>query len=440
MRTDTLIVTLIVPGRAGWLLACTAAGAAQPRADAERIEQRIQTFAQFDGDRSPGVTRLAYSDADITARQHLKALMQELGLATRTDTAGNMFGRRAGRDADAPSILIGSHLDTVPEGGRYDGTAGVLVALEVIELLEAHDIRTHHPVEVVNFAAEEAGLIGSKAFAGILDAESLAETAQAGMSIRRGIERIGGDPAHLERAQAGPDDYKAYIELHVEQGPVLDEAGLDLGVVQGIVGIRWWQIEVVGEANHAGTTPMDRRKDALIGASRLVLAVNEVIRAEPGGQVGTVGRLRAYPGAPNVVPGRVEASLEIRDLSRARIVSLFESIQAQARNVARATDTTIRFRPSPIREEPAATHPAIRDALAAAADARGYTYKRMPSRAGHDAQAVAHVAPIGMIFAPSTGGFSHSPREHTSAADLAKAANVLLDAVLEIDADRIEPQ
>lgn len=407
---------------------------AQPMsADADRLQQRIDALAAGAEDPAGGVSRLAYSDADIAGRGYIMDLMRDLDLEVRIDAAGNIFGRRAGTEPGLPPILFGSHIDSVPNGGRFDGPAGVIAALEMIELLNAADTATRHPLEVVVFAAEEAGLLGAKAFAGILDPEVLAEKVQAGMTVAEGISRIGGRPDALEEAEAGPGDYRAYIELHIEQGAILFDEGIDIGVVQGIVGIDWWDVIVEGTANHGGTTPMDKRFDALVTASKFVLAAERIASEMPGRQVATVGRIRAFPGAPNVVPGRVEASLEIRDLDNNRILEVFERIRAEAGELAAADGTTIEFRKSPIHEVAAETDPRLRDMIEAAAGARGYSSLRMPSGAGHDAQAVAHVAPIGMIFVPSRNGISHAPAEFTSSRDLARGADVLLETVLAID-------
>jgi len=422
--------------RAGLLAALLliAPGAvAQPAADPERLESRIEALGAFGATPEGGVRKLAYSDADIAGRDYVMGLMRDLGLDIRIDSAGNILARRAGTDPSLPPILFGSHTDSVPDGGKYDGPAGVLTAIEAVEMLNAHDIETRHPLEVVVFAAEEAGLIGSKAFAGLLEPEVLAETAQAGMTIGAGIDRIGGDAADIGDAAVAPGDYAAYVELHIEQGAVLAENNTDIGVVQGIVGIDWWDVIVTGAANHAGTTPMDRRRDALVAASELVLAVNRIVSGSPGAQVGTVGRVEAFPGAPNVVPGRVEASLEIRDLSNDRILEFFGRIEAEAARIAERSGTEIRFRKTPIHEIAAETDPRLRDIIAAAAEARGYSIRRMPSGAGHDAQAVAHVAPIGMIFVPSRGGISHAPDEFTAAEDLARGATVLFDTIRALD-------
>jgi len=407
-------------------------------ADPARLEERIEALARYGADEAGGISRLAYSGADVAGRDYIMGLMRDLDLEVRIDAAGNIFARREGGEPTLAPILFGSHIDSVPQGGKYDGPAGVLTAIEVVEMLETGKIATRHPLEIVVFAAEEGGLIGSKAFAGILDPDVLGERVQAGMTVADGITRVGGDPENIEAAKASPGDYAAFVELHIEQGGILDEEGIDIGVVQGIVGIDWWDVTVTGVANHGGTTPMDKRFDALVTASKFVLAVERIVKDAPGRQVATVGRIEAIPGAPNVVPGRVETSLEIRDLSNARILEFFERIEAESQRIAEADGTEIAFRKSPIHEEAAETDPRLRDIVQAAAEARGYSFLRMPSGAGHDAQAVSHVAPIGMIFIPSKDGVSHAPEEFTAKEDLAKGAEVLLETVLTIDRQGLE--
>jgi N-carbamoyl-L-amino-acid hydrolase len=422
--------TLVVSGLAVVL-------GAQPvgdlRVDAERLESRIVALGAHGKNPGGGVSRVAYSDFDVAGRRYLTGLMREAGLEVRVDAAGNIFGRREGTDPALPPILFGSHADSVPHGGNYDGPAGTLSAVEVAQVLHENGVRTRHPLEVVIFQNEEGGLIGSKSMVGILDAAALDEVSHSGFTMREGIGRIGGDVAKLASAKRRAGDYSVYLELHIEQGAVLYDAGLQIGVVQGIVGISWWDMIVEGSANHAGTTPMNKRSDALLAASELVLAVNRVIRSEPGAQVGTVGRIQAFPGVPNVVPGRVEASLEIRDLSHERVLDFQARIQEEARRIAESTGTRISFRKSPIEEHPAETDPRIREAIVRSAEELGYSFKRMPSGAGHDAQAVARIAPIGMIFVPSVDGISHSPKEFTRPEDLANGANVLLHTILKLD-------
>jgi len=388
------------------------------RVNPERIELRIQELSQFGGTSDGGVDRVAFSDADVQGREYIMSLMREAGLAVRIDAAGNIIGRREGRDADRPSILFGSHIDAVPHGGKYDGALGVIAAIECVQVLHENEVATRHPLEVIVFSDEEGGLVGSRAIIGTLTPEALDVVSHSGKSVRDGIRFIGGDPDRLDEARRRPDDIKAFIELHIEQGGILDSRGIDIGVVEGIVGINWWDVTIEGDANHAGTTPMDQRK---------------IVTEVPGRQVGTVGRIRAEPGAPNVIPGRVVMSLELRDLSAEKIQSLFATIKREAERIAGESATRISFAPIHATSVPAPTDPRVRQIIAAAAEGLGLSYQLMPSGAGHDAQDMARITPTGMIFVPSVGGISHSPEEYTRPGDMANGANVLLHSILKID-------
>jgi N-carbamoyl-L-amino-acid hydrolase len=410
-----------------------AADKQSPRVNAARIQQHITELGKFGANPQGGVSRVAFSDADIAGRKYIGRLMQEAGLMLRTDAAGNIIGRRAGRDPKLPPILIGSHTDSVPAGGNYDGDVGTLGAIEVAQVLQEHGIRLEHPLEVVVFANEEGGTVGSLAMAGLLEAPALDLMTHSGKTIRDGIRAIGGDPDRLAQAVRKPGELQAYVELHIEQGAILDESDIDIGVVEGIVGIRWWDVTVEGVANHAGTTPMDRRRDAMLSAAEFALAVNRVATSTPGRQVATVGRIRAEPGAPNVIPGKVVMSLEIRDLDEAKMDSVFAAVRAEAQKIAQARQTPISFVQLETSSKPAPTDERVRRIIANAAKSLGLSSRQMPSGAGHDAQEISHIAPIGMIFVPSVGGVSHSPKEFTSQQDMGNGANVLLQTVLAID-------
>ena len=414
-----------------------AAAAAQagefPAASPERMEARIKALAKFGANADGGVDRVAYSPADIAGRTYIKGLMQELGLEVRIDSGGNIIGRRQGREPDLRSIMFGSHIDSVPGGGNYDGDVGVVSALEVIDLLNAAGHVTRHPLEVVVFSNEEGGLVGSLVMIGALKPAALDVVSHSGLTIRDGIDILGGDSERLAAAVVKPGALKAFIELHIEQGAILDEAEIEIGVVEGIVGIRWWDVTIDGFANHAGTTPMNRRRDALVAAARLTLAINQVALEMPGRQVATVGRIRAEPGAPNVIPGRVVMSLEVRDLELAKMEQVFAEIEMRAAKIADQTGTSIRFDLIDVDSHPEPTDPRLRRIIARAAQMYGYSYRLMPSGAGHDAQDLATITPTGMIFVPSRGGISHSPREFTSPRHMANGADVLLGTVLAID-------
>ena len=255
----------------------------------------------------------------------------------------------------------------------------------------------------------------------------------SGMTIRDGINFIGGDSDNLGLAVRKPGDLTAFVELHIEQGAILDEENIDIGVVEGIVGIRWWDVTVEGFANHAGTTPMNRRNDAMVTAAELTLAINRIADDLPGRHVATVGRIQAFPGAPNVIPGRVVMSLEIRDLDADKMQQVFELIRAEAGQISDARSSPIHFAELDVASPPAPTDEGMRRIISTAADKLGLTYRLMPSGAGHDAQDMALIAPTGMIFVPSIGGISHSPKEFTTPGDMANGASVLFKTVLAID-------
>ncbi|HXV63172.1 MAG TPA: Zn-dependent hydrolase [Vicinamibacteria bacterium] len=406
--------------------------AAAPRVNGARLNRRLSDLSRFGRTAEGGISRVAYSDADLNGRDFAMKWMREAGLDVRTDTAGNLLGRRAGTEPDLPPILLGSHIDSVPEGGNYDGQVGSMGAIEVAHTLEEAGVRTRHPLEVVIFQNEENGKTGSRAMVGEVTEKDLALPSHTDKTVGEGIAFIGGDPERLDEARRRPGDIAAFFELHIEQGGVLEERGIDVGVVEGIVGIERWVVVIEGFANHAGTTPMDQRRDALLTAGRFIDLVNQVVTSTPGRQVATVGRIEAHPGAPNVIPGRVELSLEIRDLAMDHIERFFARIEREARGVASRNRTSISFERYYV-SRAAPTDERLRELVRKAAHDLGLSTLSMPSGAGHDAQSIALVAPVGMIFIPSTGGISHSPKEYSRPEDIEAGANVLLGAVLGAD-------
>jgi len=428
-------VVLIALLAAPWsVIAQTGDIAANP----DRMEQRIQTLGGFGTNQEGGVSRVAYSDADIAGRNYIKGLMRDAGLSVRVDTAGNIIGRREGSEEGLSPIMFGSHIDSVPGGGNYDGDVGVIGAIEVAQLMHERGIATRHPIEIVSFTDEEGGLVGSRAMIGKLTDAALGVVSHSGMTIRDGIEHVGGDPNRLDLAARKPGEIAAFLELHIEQGAILHEEGVDIGVVEGIVGIRWWDVTVEGFANHAGTTPMDRRWDAMVAAAELTLAINRIATDLPGRQVATVGKIQAFPGAPNVIPGEVVLSLEIRDLDATKIQQVFDLIKAEADQIGDRRSTPVRFHEIDVASPPAPTDEQMRRIISASAEELGMSFSLMPSGAGHDAQDMATIAPTGMIFVPSVDGISHSPKEFTSPTDMANGATVLLKAVLAIDGGALE--
>lgn len=400
--------------------------------DGGRILERVHEMAKIGRSPQGGVNRIAYSSADLQCRAYVVELMRAAQLEIRVDAAGNIIGRREGSSAKLPILLTGSHLDSVPEGGIYDGTIGVITAIEVAQVLAERRLSTRHPLEVIVFQNEEEGLFGSRAICGDLSNRDLNLPSQSGKTIREGIEYIGGNPRELASARRRPGDVAVYLEYHIEQGPVLENDGIDIGIVEGIVGVNRWEVTIDGFSNHAGTTPMNRRKDALLVAARFIEAVNRIVRETSGLQVGTIGRIRVLPNAPNVIPGKVILSLDLRDLDSAGIESLYEEIASAGKQIATSGGATITFKQTSV-QVPALTDARVRQSIFDSAVELGLTTKVLRSGAGHDAQAIARIAPMGMIFIPSLEGISHTPEEYSRPTDIVNGANVALRTLLKLD-------
>ena len=409
------------------------------RVDGLALRQRIEALSVFGrpsgGTFADGVSRVAYSDADVAGRRYTMDLMRAAGLDPRVDPAGNIFGRRAGTDPSLPPILFGSHIDSVPNGGNFDGDLGTLAAVSALEALGAANLRTRHPLEMVVWSAEESatftGLNGSRIVAGDLKPSDM-DKVWNGMTRADAIRKIGGAPERIADAIRPRGAHHCYLELHIEQGGVLERERTPVGVVEGIVSIDRYEVTVAGLANHAGTTPMADRQDALLAASHLTLGVREIVTSEPGRQVGTVGRLDVTPNSPNVIPGLVRLTIELRDLSPEKLTRLAEQIRLRAVEIARETKTSIEFA-NISRTPPAIAADDVQRAIERSAGRLGLATQRMPSGAGHDAQMMARLSPMGMIFVPSVRGISHSPLEFTHWDDCARGADVLLGAILEMD-------
>jgi N-carbamoyl-L-amino-acid hydrolase len=391
-------------------------------------------LAGFDriGRTTGGINRVGYSDADLAGRTYVLDVFRQAGLVPRIDAAGNIHGRIDGSDRSLKAIMIGSHVDSVTDGGNYDGPVGSFSALEVASALRDHKLRLRHPLDVVIWQNEEGGTIGSKLAIGALTNADLDKVARSGKTIREGIGLVGGDVTKLQSAVLQRGDLACYMELHIEQGGLLEQAGVQIGVVEGIVGLRWFEVTITGFANHAGTTPMDKRHDAMLAAAKFTVAVNDAVRSEPGRQVATVGRVVVSPNTTNVIPSQVVLTVDLRDLNIAKLVHFTERFERLGKEIGAATGTTFTFKRL-VDSEPALSNAQVMGWIDASAVALGLTRQRMPSGAGHDAQEIARVAPIGMIFVPSIGGISHSPKELTRARDVANGADVLLNAVIAAD-------
>ena len=402
-----------------------------------RLSDNLKRLRVYGINDMNGNDRVAYSDYDIQAREYLKSYLKNLGLSVEVDYAANIIARKEGTNKKLKPIAFGSHIDAVPNGGHYDGPLGVIGGIEVLETIIEDKIINSHPLELIIFTNEEGGVFGSRALAGKLNYDALEVKTASGFTNGEGVDRLGGDQRKIFDVIKSSNDYHAFVELHIEQGNILNKNVVDIGVVTGIVGLKWWDVTIEGFANHAGTTPMGERKDPMITAADFILLVKNVINEIPGNQVGTVGKIEAFPGAPNVIPGKVKLSLEIRDLDENKIDFLFNEIRKRARIVALENETIISFSSIEINASPALMDDKIQALIIDAANELNYSFKKMPSGAGHDAQDMAIIAPSGMIFIPSVDGISHSPKEFSSDEAVYKGTNILLNTILKLDKEKL---
>ena len=404
------------------------------RVDAERLRSDFDVLAGFGATPAGGVARTTFSEAHLAARTWFLERARAAGLEVQVDGAANHSAILRSRDPAAPTLMLGSHLDSVRSGGRYDGALGVLCALEVVRTV--HDAGLELPVslEAVDFTDEEGtliGTLGSWALAGGLTRETLGKPRGGRELLVAELERMGLSEQGLLAARRDPSTLAAYLELHIEQGPVLEDAGAKIGIVTGIVGSSSFRVVFEGAARHAGTTPMDMRRDAAIGAAAFVLAVKETVGRDFPGCVATVGDIAIEPGSFNVVPGRARLALECRSLMASELDALERALADRARAEAAAHDLDVRIEHVG-RWEPVATADVVRDAFANAAAELELMTMELPSGAGHDAQSLAPITHSGMVFVPSKGGVSHDPAELTAWEDCVNGANVLLGATLEL--------
>mgnify|MGYP002780860434 FL=1 len=397
-----------------------------------RLIRSVYDLAQIGKLDNGGVCRLAFSDEDIEARQQIQAWMKEAGMTVRIDAAGNIIGRYAGKNDELPAFATGSHIDTVPVGGRYDGCLGVLAGLEVVRTLHEHQMRLNHAIEVIVFTDEERSVIGSKGMAGEVVENPNYYVRLDGTPIQPCLEKVGGDWSEISSAKRDRSELAAFVELHVEQGGVLEHAQLPIGAVTGIVGQYRFAVTIIGRPNHAGTTPMNMRKDALVAGAQIVLAVNRIAVETPGDQVATVGYLTVSPNATNTVPGQVDLRIDLRDLSEDHLEMLKSKIEFEIAAIAAATETEITMKQT-LHIRPTLSAPHIIQVIEEISHELGLKSMRLPSRAGHDAQEVGRIADMGMIFVPSRAGISHSEEEFTSDEECAQGTNVLLQTFLRLD-------
>ncbi len=405
----------------------------------DRLLADLEALAAIGDTGDGGNCRLALTDDDAGGRELVVGWMRDLGLDVRVDRIGNVVATRAGADGDtadnahAAPVMTGSHIDTVRTGGRYDGTLGVLAGLEVVRALDDAGARTRRPLAVAFFTDEEGSrftpdMLGSLVYAGGMPLEDALDlVAIDGAVVGDELERIGwaGDAA-----VPGPAPH-AYVELHIEQGPVLEEAGVTIGAVTGVQGISWQELTLTGQANHAGTTPMRLRRDPAYVAAEVTTFVRRLATELGGHQVGTVGRLDLHPDLVNVVAARASLTVDLRNTDEAALAEAERRVREHVSDVARAEGCEAAWRRL-ARFEPVAFDPAVIDLVETTADHLGHSVMRLPSGAGHDAQMLARVCPTGMVFVPSRGGVSHNPTEFTEPHHLAAGAQVMAEVLAEL--------
>lgn len=400
--------------------------------NAPRLRSDIESLSAIGREADHGLYRMAFSDHDMAARQWLGQCIKEAGLELFIDGAANIHGRLTAK-SNLPGVLVGSHIDTIPGAGHLDGALGVLAGLECLRCLKEQNIHLKHPVELVAFSDEEGrfgGMFGSQAIAGKLTPQSILDAIDPqGLSLIDAMQRHGLNAMDALNASVAPESIKAFIELHIEQGPVLDRQGISVGVVEGINGLFKWQVRLKGQANHAGSTPMNMREDAFQGLAEVAMQIDRVLEENGGPRsVATIGRVALSPGAANVIPGMAEFTLEVRDTDTMVLDALADAFRRSISAVARRRNLMFEFDVlSQI--EPVKCDRAIQEVIKQSADQLGIESMFIPSGAAHDTQIMASIAPAGMIFVPSKDGRSHSPAEWTVWDDVECGANVLLNTL-----------
>ena len=419
----------VLPAQHDWL-------AAQDGLCGAQLQQRLQAHAAIGATEAGGVCRIALTEADRAGRDQLVAWMEEVGLSVQVDQIGNIFGTRAGREAGAAPVMTGSHIDTVATGGKYDGNYGVIAGLEVVRWLNARGLSTRRPLVVAAFTNEEGvrfapDMMGSLVHAGGLPLQEALDTRGTdGQRLGDALAQIG----YAGDLPCGSIRPHAFVELHIEQGPVLEAEGTAIGVVQDLQGISWQEVTITGQSNHAGTTPMALRRDAGYCAAAIAVFVRELALRLGGSQVATVGALQLHPNLINVIAARATLSVDLRNTDAEKLAQAEAQLAAFMESLARSQGVQIEARRL-ARFEPVRFDASLAERIAAAAQARGLSQRRMTSGAGHDAQMMARICPTAMVFVPSQGGISHNPREYTAPEALTQGANVLLDVLRSLAED-----
>tara|TARA_R100001039_G_scaffold28127_1_gene19517 strand:+ start:2118 stop:3359 length:1242 start_codon:yes stop_codon:yes gene_type:complete len=394
-----------------------------------RIQEMIEGIAQFTSTPGKGTTRLTYSEEHRGVRDYLLTKMKEAGLQTREDAVGNLFGRIEGQNPDLPPVLVGSHFDSVPNGGAFDGPAGVVTGLETAFVFQELGLKPERPVEIIAMIEEEggrfgSGLLGSRLLTGQVSQQDLQELKDAnGVSVAEAMSTFGLDPSHADKVALAADSIHAFLELHIEQGPVLEQHEEDVGIVTEVVSLSQVEVTVKGAAGHAGTTPMNARKDAMVGAASIIAKLPEMVKAVDDAAVGTVGRITVQPGGANVIADSVSFSVDIRSPSANSVAQIKERLntaleQLQPSGLTYNVSEKITIPSTPMSAD-------IQKQFAHDADSFGLKWRHMPSGAGHDAMILSKITQVGLVFVPSRDGISHAPEEWTDYDKLAKGIEVI---------------
>ncbi|GIO25000.1 Zn-dependent hydrolase [Oceanobacillus sp. J11TS1] len=404
------------------------------KANQERIEKHIKALSKFTATPGQGTTRMTYSAQDLQARNYIKEQMKEYGLQVREDGLGNIFGKLEGENKDAPSVIVGSHFDSVPNGGDYDGPAGVVAGLEVAALFQENQIKPTYPLEVIAMIEEEGsrfggGLMGSRGIVGYLQKEEIAQIKDKNeVSVPDAMRMIDLDPS-LE-VKRDPETIKAFLEMHIEQGPILEEEQISVGVVESIVGLTQLDVTITGKAGHAGTTPMNRRSDALVAAANIISKLPQIAIEEGEGTVTTVGKHEVFPNGANVIPDKVVFSVDIRSSKEMHVKNVIKKVKDLI--VSYETDDIQTTVEQPLYMQPKELNQEIRSILKASCERLDISFLTMHSGAGHDAMVLSDITDVGLIFVPSKDGLSHCPEEWTAIPDLANGVEVLYETALKL--------
>jgi allantoate deiminase len=410
--------------------------------DKERIKRDIEELSRFNATPGEGLSRFSFSKEDRTAREYIKEKMRESKLEIYEDAAGTIIGRRAGIEDNLPVIMVGSHFDSVKNGGNFDGPAGVITGLEIARVLNDRKLKTKYPLEFIAMIEEEgarfgSGLFGSRSMVGKVTRDDLNNYRdENGITIAEAMQEFDFNPDNIKQAKRDPKTIKAFFELHIEQGPVLESENKDIGIVDAIVGIDQYNVEITGISGHAGTTPMNMRKDALVLSSDIIKQINYMAKKAGEGTVATVGNLKVYPGGANIIPKKVWFSIDVRSRNKTNIKNIAEEIEKSLVQECRKQNMTYNMEKK-LSVNPVMLSREISEILEKSCKKLGFSYKRMVSGAGHDAMVLAEITNVGLVFVPSKDGKSHCPEEWTDYEQLQKGIELVLEAVLDIAEDEV---